>query len=56
MKNTRTLYDSNTNEPLSHTDLGITPKQYAQLVFESLDADTFDGYTLTDTGRRVYAL
>ena len=48
------LYDSETTEPLSATDLKITHDEYTQAIADSIACDQPEGHIRVN-GRRVYA-
>jgi hypothetical protein len=48
------LHDSDTNETLTASDLGITDEQYEATVQESLDSYQDEGHVRV-AGHRVYA-
>lgn len=49
------LYDSETNECVTFTDLDIDATAYRELVAESLTSAQAEGHVRTEHGRRVYA-
>jgi hypothetical protein len=51
---TPTLYDSETADPVTAEELGITEAEYRQAIADSMAADTEEGHIRVN-GRRVYA-
>jgi hypothetical protein len=50
------LVDSDTNQPVSADELGLSDEQYDALVNESIDSGTAEGHVRVPGGsRRVYA-
>jgi hypothetical protein len=49
------LYDSETNDELTATELGFTECEYQNTVHESIESSTEEGHIRLDNGRRVYA-
>jgi len=48
------LYDSETNDPVSYDDLGISLEEYEAAIRESLENDQPEGH-IRISDRRVYA-
>ncbi len=49
-----TMYDSETNEPIHHDDLGITLDEMDALIIRSVECGQAEGHIVHD-GRRMYA-
>jgi hypothetical protein len=51
------LYDSETADPVTAEELGITEAEYRQAIIDSMAAETGEGHIYIDGGhgRRVYA-